>query len=77
MSKIKLNYKEKIYTLEYSRSSARIIEENGFNLSAIEEQPNKEPDGKLACALLVEAYFAEFSHSILLLMDAKVVPLHS
>ena len=41
MSKIKLSYKEKTYTLEFNRRTARIIEENGFKLEEIGNQPNK------------------------------------
>lgn len=41
MSKIKLSYKEKTYTLEFNRRTARIIEENGFSLEEIGNQPNK------------------------------------
>jgi hypothetical protein len=41
MSKIKLTHKNKEYTLEYARYSARSIEEKGFNLELIASQPNK------------------------------------
>ena len=41
MSKIKLNYEDRTYTLEYTRGTARIIEENGFNINLVDTQPNK------------------------------------
>ena len=41
MSKIKLTHKDKEYILEFSRNTARAIEERGFNLEAIGSQPNK------------------------------------
>ena len=40
MSKIRLNYKEKTYVLEYTRRSARIIETNGFKADEVGNQPN-------------------------------------
>ena len=41
MSKIKLTYKDKDYILEFSRNTAKAIEERGFNLNLIDSQPNK------------------------------------
>lgn len=41
MSKIKINHEDKIYTLEYTRRGARIIEDNGFDLEKITSAPNK------------------------------------
>lgn len=41
MSKIKLEYKDKEYFAEFSRNTAKAIEERGFNLEAIATQPNK------------------------------------
>ena len=41
MSKIKLTHNDKTYTLEYTRRSARIIEEQGFKLDEIGNAPNK------------------------------------
>jgi hypothetical protein len=41
MSKIKLTHKDKYYILEFSRNTARSIEERGFNLESVATQPNK------------------------------------
>lgn len=41
MSKIKLVHKDKEYILEFSRNTAKAIEERGFNLELIVNQPNK------------------------------------
>ena len=41
MSKIKLTYKEKDYIAEFSRNTAKAIEERGFSVDLIATQPNK------------------------------------
>ena len=41
MSKIKLTYKDKDYILEYTRTTARGIEERGFVASKVESSPNR------------------------------------
>lgn len=41
MSKIKLVHKDKEYFLEFSRNTAKAIEERGFSLELIGSQPNK------------------------------------
>lgn len=41
MSKIKLVHKDKEYFLEFSRNTARTLEERGFNLQLVDSQPNK------------------------------------
>lgn len=41
MSYLKLEHKEKTYKLEFTRATARIIEENGFVLEELGAKPNK------------------------------------
>ena len=41
MSKIKLLHKDKEYFAEFTRNTAKAIEERGFNLELIGSQPNK------------------------------------
>lgn len=41
MSKIKLEYKDKEYIAEFSRNTAKSIEERGFNLELVGVAPNK------------------------------------
>lgn len=41
MSKIKLNYKDKEYILEFSRNTAKAIEDRGFSLDQIGTAPIK------------------------------------
>ncbi|WP_407453566.1 DUF5055 domain-containing protein [Methanobrevibacter sp.] len=41
MSKIKLQHKDKEYILEFSRNTAKAIEERGFNLELVGIAPNK------------------------------------
>ena len=39
MSKIKINYEAKTYTLEYTREVVKIMEKQGFDMEKIESQP--------------------------------------
>jgi hypothetical protein len=39
-NKIKFNYQDKAYTLEYTRASAVVIEKQGFSIEGLKTMPN-------------------------------------